>query len=132
MIIIACVDNSFGLLFNNRRLSKDRAVTKRILELTKGHNLLTNSFSSDLFEGAITKENEDFLITADKEDFCFIENKLPDNFEEIDKVILFFWNRDYPSDLTFPLPRNFKEVSRNEFKGYSHDKITEVHYEKDI
>ena len=48
MIIIACVENSFGMCFNGRRVSRDKVVTKKILNLTKGEKLYINEFSKDL------------------------------------------------------------------------------------
>ncbi len=132
MIITACVDNSMGMIFNNRRLSQDRYVTDRLLKITQGKRLLISSFSKDLFEDTHAEINDQLLKIANKDDYCFIENIIPDNFKDVDKIILFFWNRDYPYDLSFELPDNFTEVLRQEFKGYSHDKITEVHYEKNV
>ena len=130
MIIIACVENSFGMCFNGRRVSRDKVVTEKILNLTKGEKLYINDFSKDLFENTDAVLVEDVLSPANKEGYCFVENVAPESFENIEKIILFMWNRDYPSDFKFNLPENFKEFKRFEFKGNSHEKITEVHYAK--
>ena len=130
MIIIGCVENSFGMCFNGRRVSRDKVVTEKILNLTKGEKLYINDFSKDLFENTDAVLVEDVLNLSDKEGYCFVENAAPESFENIEKIILFMWNRDYPSDFKFKLPENFKEINRFEFKGNSHEKITEVHYAK--
>ena len=36
MILIACVDDKFGMLFNRRRQSQDRMLRERVLRLTDG------------------------------------------------------------------------------------------------
>ena len=49
-----------GMLFNNRRLSKDRELIKHIMQMVDDQKLWINSFSSKLFEEYI-REKE--LIT---------------------------------------------------------------------
>ena len=39
MYVIACVDDRNGLLFNNRRQSRDAKVIEKIQELTKNNKL---------------------------------------------------------------------------------------------
>lgn len=39
MIAIVCIENSNGLLFNKRRVSQDKAVTEKILEITSNSKL---------------------------------------------------------------------------------------------
>lgn len=130
MILIACVESSFGMCFNGRRVSRDKIVTDRILKLTEGYPLYITDFSKDLFENSEAVLVEDVLNPADKEGYFFVENVIPEGFENIEKIILFMWNRDYPSDLKLKLPENFKEINRFDLKGNSHEKITEVHYAK--
>ena len=36
MIVIACVDDKMGMLFNHRRQSQDSVLRKRILQITAG------------------------------------------------------------------------------------------------
>ena len=67
MIIIAVVDDDYGLLFNNRRVSKDRVLREKIKEITKGSKLFMNEysygqFSEDEFDNIIV--DEDFLNKA--------------------------------------------------------------------
>ena len=130
MIIIVCVDNNFGIKFNNRRQTKDKEVIKKIYAITNGKRLFIESFSKDLFEKDKVEICEKIPQTAKKDDYIFIENADFCNFEKVDKIILFCWNTVYPSDLKFTLPQNFKIVKKSDFAGNSHDKITEVIYEK--
>lgn len=130
MIIIACVDNNFGIKFNNRRQTKDKEVIKRIYEIAKGKRLFIESFSKDLFEKDKVKICESFPTNTDKDDCIFIENPDLCDFNKADKIILYYWNTVYPSDFKFALPQNFRPVKFDNFAGNSHDKITEVVYEK--
>lgn len=132
MIVFACVDDNFGLCFNKRRQSRDKTVYERIYEIIGDKKLYITDFSKDLFnEDKVLIKKEAFV--SDNEDaFFFIENEIPQNLVKAEKIILFFWNRNYPHDFKFALPDCFKEVNRYEFKGNSHDKITEITYEKII
>ena len=61
MKIIVCVDNQNGMMFNHRRQSQDRALRKRILELTGGKKLWMNAYSQKQFlqvNGNMPKEQE--------------------------------------------------------------------------
>ena len=50
---------------------------------------------------------------------------------KIEKIIVFWWNRHYPSDRKFDLDLSkWNKVSEEEFAGYSHEKITKEVYEK--
>ena len=97
MNIIVCLEDKNGMMFNKRRLSQDVAI------------------------------RED-LPVCDSENLQFIEDKQLGNFEsEIDKMIVYYWNRRYPSDLKFDIDFSngkWEIVSEEEFEGNSHDKIT--------
>ena len=131
MNIILCLDDKNGILFNNRRLSRDRVLCERVLSLTSGRRLLMNEYSSVLFEGCDVIADENFLGNAEKGDYCFIENE---DFlaygEKIEDVIIYRWNRVYPSDVKIDTSfLNGRIVASSEdFCGSSHDKITEVIY----
>ncbi len=134
MRIIVCVEDNFGMLFNKRRVSSDRAVTQRISELAAGNKLWMNSYSSRLFEEMRISVcvDEDFLNKAEKGDYCFVENADIMPFEKkVEQIILFRWNRRYPSDLKLSAKvlENRKKVNSREFAGNSHEKITEEIYE---
>lgn len=122
MNVIACVDDCMGLLFNNRRQSKDSQINKKIREIIGNHVLWINSFSKILFPEA--KISEHFLEEAKEGDYCFIENiQVPE--EKVEKLYLFKWNRTYPYDFTLNLPINtYTLIHTEEFEGTSHKKIT--------
>lgn len=135
MIAIVCVDNSFGMLFNNRRLSQDKVVTDKIIELTKNNKLWMCRFSYTLFDKIDNRNiniDDDFLNEAANGEFCFVENKALIPYEKwIEQIIVFKWNRDYPSDLKFDLNLSkFKLIETTDFVGNSHKNITMEVYAK--
>jgi hypothetical protein len=116
------------MLFNHRRLSSDRAVTKKILELASGNKLWMNAYSSGLFPAEVPLSvDEDFLENAGAGEFCFVEDAdIRPWVDRTQKIVLFCWNRKYPADLYFPadiLNSRWKADSVCEFTGNSHDKI---------
>lgn len=132
MTIIVCVDDNFGMLFNKRRQSRDKLLCEHILKVTKGANLLMNSYSAKLFP---TNENiiikDDFLDTAQKEDYCFVEGEISNYQNDIEKIILYRWNRVYPADTYFQFPMDkgiWKLQKTSEIEGNSHTIITEEVY----
>ena len=133
MKIIACVDDDFGMAFNKRRQSRDCTVIEQILKNTDGRKLWMNSYSQELFEPC---ENilvdDNFLEKAQDDDFCFVENVDLQNYEDrINEVILFFWNRRYPSDIKFEIDlEDWESSGETEFEGKSHEKITQKIYRR--
>jgi hypothetical protein len=129
MILIVCVDNKNGMMFNKRRQSRDRLLTERIKELAKNTTLWVNSYSAALFENGISID-DDFQSKAEKGDYCFVENVKP-LVQNAEKIIIYKWNRDYPSDTYFDADLSDWSLSEvNEFEGYSHELITEEIYTK--
>ena len=137
MIIIACVDDRNGMMFNRRRQSRDSAVCGDILRECGGKKLYMNTYSGKLF-GDVEEKNirisEDFLKEAEEEDFCFIEDIQIAGFEnKIRTVILYQWNRRYPADRYFLLDLSdgsWEFQRTEELKGSSHEKITKEVYER--
>ena len=117
-------------MFNHRRQSRDRTVIADIAEMIGEKNLYICSYSASLFgDGTVTTNvREDFLDVAKDGDWCFVENQSVSPYaEKIETVVVYRWNRHYPSDLYFDLdPEScgFCLVDRAEFSGYSHEKIT--------
>ena len=123
MYIIACVDDRNGLLFNNRRQSRDANVIERIQELTKKSRLWIHPFSSALFPKASVSVH--FLEEAKDGEFCFLENMQPKETKRIEGIYLFRWNRTYPYDTVLNIPMDsFHKSYEQSFAGTSHDKIT--------
>lgn len=134
MILIACVDDNLGMLFNNRRQSMDSVLRGRILTMCAGKKLWMNAYSRKQFntdaEGITVDEN--FMAKAGSDDYCFAENISVKPYEiEMQKIILYRWNRVYPADLYFDIDlKNWHLKESNDFAGSSHDKITEEVYIK--
>ena len=135
MILIACVDVNNGMLFNNRRQSRDKVLMEHIIELIFNKRLWINNFSKDIFENYKLDNliiDDDFSNKIEKEDFCFVENiSIKELEDKIEKVVLYNWNRNYPADVYFDLPlEKWICESEKEFTGNSHDKITEKIYKR--
>lgn len=137
MIIIACLDDAGGMMFNNRRQSKDRILRDYILEQIGSDKLWMNAYTKKQFvdcEQENITVDEQFLEKAKAGEFCFIENvDVKPHIEKIEKIILFKWNRSYPGDFFFPmelLSSDWIMTKTEEFVGYSHEKITKEEYER--
>lgn len=137
MILIVCVDERNGMMFNNRRQSKDKVLIAHILEKTKNHKLWITNFSKDIFNSDDANNviiDDYFIEKIGKEDYCFIENTdVKTLINKVDKIIVYNWNRHYPADQYLDI--NFDEWVVNsevEFSGYSHEKITEKTYIRGI
>ena len=135
MIVIACVDKKYGMLFNHRRQSQDRVLRTRILDLTKGTKLWMNEYSAKQFKEGLPSHVsvcEDFLGLAGPGEFCFVENAdLTPYQEKITGIILYHWNREYPADYYFSFDMTQFVLERiADFSGSSHETITEERYVK--
>jgi len=132
MILAVCVDDKLGMLFNKRRQSKDREQRKDLLSLTD-QTLWVNEYTAKQFtedEKMWLNIQEDYLDDIGEDDLCFVENLPISDYEsKVTKLILYRWNRIYPSDVRFPFDLSDWELeSEYEFKGYSHDTITRCIY----
>ncbi len=133
MILIVCVDDGMGMAFNRRRQSRDRILTERILDITKNSVLWTDPYSEKLFAESTSNNRRtagDCLEKAGPGEFCFAETRDPLPYaDRIEQIILFRWNRSYPSSLKFCIPLDgWKMRETRDFAGYSHEKITEEVY----
>lgn len=138
MIIIACIDNSNGMMFNKRRLSRDKSVITDIRTMTAGQRLMMNRYSYSLFneysQDMPCCVSESFLDEAGEYDYCFVENRnIIPYIHKIEGIVLYRWNRDYPSDFKFELQlddSNLKLAESRDFQGFSHNLITKEVYTK--
>ena len=132
MIAVVCIDDNGGMLFNNRRLSRDRILIEDLIKTADGRKIYIEPFSETLFNG---KENyvlvtDDCLSGAGEDDYCFVENKNISAYRnKIKGLIIYKWNRKYPSDLKFDFDlSDYKLNEVSEFGGSSHEKITKEIY----
>ena len=136
MNVAICLDDRLGMTFNGRRQSRDRLVCEDIVKDARGGTLLMAEFSRNLFVsmGAPFICAEGFLDIAKKGDTCFVENKALSSYvHKIERLVIYRWNRHYPSDMTFdidPEREGFRLLTTEEFAGNSHEKITKEIYVK--
>lgn len=132
MNIILCIDDKNGMLFNRRRQSRDSVLCERVLAHSSKSNLWINEYSSSLFSPDNVKIDENFLEKAGDGDYCFIENVDFQPFlDKAERIIIYRWNRVYPSDKKFDdsVLASRRLIESTDFKGSSHEKITEEIYE---
>ena len=114
MILVSCAENSLGLRFNHRRCSQDRALCRDLLEQAGGKLWLARE-SLGLFGDF--PQAELHVVAA------------PEIRPE--KLLLYRWNRDYPSDEKFQFPEGLWHLTEaREFPGFSHPVITAEYYDK--
>ena len=133
MKIAVCIEKSGGMLFNNRRVSKDSILQQKLLECVGEGNICLNEYSAKQFTSTKHLQvSDNFLTVASDEDICFIENvEIP--IDKASQVYLFQWNRDYPADTYFDYnlkDLGFKKIRTEDFAGSSHKKITLEVYER--
>ena len=131
MIVIVCIDDNNGMMFNNRRQSQDAILREDILALARDGQLRMNAYSKKQFPGeSPVRIQADFLEKAEPGDFCFVEDRDIGPYEDrIEKLILYRWNRKYPADTFFTLDlREWRLEESVEFAGSSHEKITREIY----
>ena len=51
MIVMVCIDDHNGMMFNHRRQSRDRAVIERVLRCAESSRLWMSEYSYRLFPG---------------------------------------------------------------------------------
>lgn len=132
MHLIVCIEEKDGMSFCGRRLSFDREVTAHILQMSSGSKLWMNSYSSGLFADENVYVDEEFLTKAGQGEYCFLENiPVPEDAGNIESVLIYHWNRRYPSTLKFSRAvLTGKELEETvEFPGNSHEKITMERYQ---
>ena len=131
MTLIFCLDEERGIAFGGRRQSRDRELTADILKDYSGMRLAMSAYSAKLFDG-----NDVLVSDSPSADFdaYFLELKSPrDALPLADKVVIYNWNRLYPSDVRFSADMStlgFKLIKTQDIVGYSHEKITKEIYER--
>lgn len=136
MTVIVCIDERRGMLFNNRRQSKDSVLLDDLKGIIGTKRLLCAPFSDKMLSEANIPHTstEFFLDQANIDDFCFVENvSVRKYIDKIDTIIVYNWNRHYPADMQFetiPELCGFERTEIFEFKGNSHERITREIFRK--
>ena len=133
MYVIVVVDDSYGMMFNNRRLSKDKKLREKLLQKISGKVFRMNAYTASQFNDVSPNlakiiVDEDFLHHTEWGEFCFVEDKeiLP-FLDKIEEVWLCRWNRKYPSDFKLDMiPEQYGFIlgASDDFEGSSHKQIT--------
>ncbi|MGN0169133.1 MAG: hypothetical protein ACI39H_00025 [Lachnospiraceae bacterium] len=131
MTLILCVDNSGGVSFFNKRLSKDRRVEADMKEMVGSSNLYAHPYSQSFFlePGPGFIFDTAYREKASDEDYVFYEIGDIEQ-KRFDTVIVYCWNRNYPRESIFQIDHGFQLVSEEIFPGYSHEKITKKIYKR--
>ena len=127
MTLYICLDDRNGLQFNKRRQSRDSAVLEDIRSQLRG-NLLIEPFSEKLI-----RESEIPYVLAPEtaEDYFAEDIPAQEVLEETCKIVIYRWNRHYPSDIRWEpdlAAMGFTLQETTEFPGTSHEKITREVY----
>lgn len=123
MHIVVCVDNAGGMMFFKKRQSRDRALNEYLLK--KYGTVYVNAYSAKIFEGGSPVE------AFPDNGVCFVENIKPSSLENVERVTLCKWNRDYPADMFFDIDiSGYRLDFTEDIVGSSHEKITIEEYTK--
>lgn len=131
MKLIICLDDKNGIAFADRRQSRDKQQVLRMLETVGNAKLYVSDYSAALF-GSIPDNviiSATPLYDAGQGDYCFVEREEVFSVEP-EEIIIYRWNRVYPSDIKFDTELLVGKTlaSTFEFCGNSHEKITEEVY----
>ena len=134
MKLIVCLSDGGGMMFNHRRQSRDRVLIADMTRHTQNASLLVSPYSAPLFDESTPhlRVVPDPLAIAKCDDYCFLEDTpLPPTLDAIDELIIYRWNRRYPSDVCFTCDTAAFTLAKScEFAGSSHDKITKEIWKK--
>ena len=124
MIIILCLDNNNGMMFNDRRQSQDRGLREYIAEMTKGEKVYMNAYTEKLYEEINDPVVcEDFLHKAGKGETCIVD--------QIEEIVIFCWNKVYPSDQVLDVDlEEWKLAEEEQIEGSTHEITKQIYLPK--
>ena len=127
--VVLTIDDKGGMTFFGKRQSRDRVLIGELCD-SIGCPIYVNSFSAFLFRDRTEciRLSEDPLAECPDGGAVFVENlALSPYFGEIGEIILYKWNTVYPADRRIDISfSDFDVISKKEFAGSSHDKITKL------
>lgn len=133
MRLIVCLDDRDGMTFLGRRQSQDALLRQDMLAYVDGHGLWMNSYSVAQFGNDCNISVSEQPGEHGEGGYCFVENLPASAFLPAEELVIYRWNRHYPSDKKFPLAQaleGMQLVSTVEFAGSSHETITREVYKK--
>lgn len=129
MTLYICLDDRNGLRFNKRRQSRDAALLEDIRARLTG-NLRIEPFSEKLIQEAEIP----YVLPPERAEDIFLEDVPSEEvLSACEKVVLYRWNRHYPSDVRWDPDleeRGFTLAETGDFPGKSHETITREVYVK--
>ena len=133
MRLIVCLDDRDGMTFLGRRQSQDALLRQDMLAYVDGHGLWMNSYSAAQFGNDCNISVSEQPGEHAEGGYCFVENLPASAFLPAEELVIYRWNRHYPSDKKFPLAQaleGMQLVSTVEFAGSSHESITREVYKR--
>ena len=133
MRLIVCLDDRDGMTFLGRRQSQDALLRQDMLAYVDGHELWMNSYSAAQFGNDCNISVSEQPGEHAEGGYCFVENLPASAFLPAEELVIYRWNRHYPSDKKFPLAQaleGMQLVSTVEFAGSSHETITREVYKR--
>ena len=133
MLVFLCLDQKNGMAFHQRRQSLDRAIRADLLTAASGRPVWMTPYSARQFTEpeAVLRTSDAPLQETEREGLCFVEfPPLSAALDRIDTLVVYRWNRVYPTDqrLDLDLNTSFRLVSSTDIPGHSHEKITKEVY----
>ena len=131
--VAVVLDDREGMMLFGKRQSRDRVMISEFVTSNEGKEIFISPFSKLIFEPhPNVKIVENPFLESTDGSACFIENFLLSPYlDMIETLIIYRWNRRYPSDVRFDVnvdEAGYKLQSVIEYEGSSHDKITKETY----
>ncbi len=128
MIISLCIDDNNGISFFGKRQSRDSELIKDLISYNK--KICISEYSKPLFDGYDVTVIDDLSSIDDNNFIYFCEKpEFLSEVKEIERFIIYKWNRLYPSDKKFFVPIDYILKESFDFEGSSHERITKEIYE---
>lgn len=131
--VFVCLDNHSGITFHGKRQSKDVIVREVMRIMAQDSPVFMSKYSKEQFEE--DEERESVCVYKDiskipNNAYCFVESKTDFDAvaEKAREIIVFNWNRRYPSDETVLVPNQYVLTNTYTLIGNSHDLITVQKY----
>lgn len=130
MKAVVCIDLNDGIAFNHRRISQDIKQREDLLQWIDSEFLYIDKKATALYGDhpqIIQSENP---VMECKDHWCLFENNEINKVQDqIDTLLIYNWNRNYPSDSKLDIDLwNYKIKEQTELGGKSHEKITRTLY----
>lgn len=125
MTAIITLDDKNGYTLFGKRLSRDREIIK---DIEKDYSrIYASEYSAVLFRDSGIEAVSPIPDPLPGDAVLFLETEpIP---EEADTLIVYRWNKKYPSDRKYnPEENGWKRISSTDFSGYSHEKLTKEVY----